>query len=407
MSSERIHIHMVGSRGEGEPVPVIAPFADGYFFHNYDADADSTDQSQRHYEKAGLAARTHAVAVADRDGMIEIGIAYDPYASSILPLNADYANFYCPYGFPNGDYVLDPTLRAMKTAQVQATTLDRIAADPETPVDVLSVDVQGAERLVFDGAADCLRHQCVALLAEVSWHPLYAGQIMVGDVLQQAARAGFHFIRSFNHPPGSMFRGGVGWRGTGITIESDAVFFKDVRHVAACHPHPQLSLYKLAFIALSYDNMEYALWALQAARQGPADPRAGRLPFFPLLQEIAGLYDLSTAVFPPRFDQLYSFEESLRRFAPGTTGSGVDPLEVRRRYFTEISREKFMAGLRAVSVGETVLERLLHDNGFAGLARTLSTNRRRDLDALLAGLGVPGEQATTPDVVERFLFSEI
>ena len=60
-------------------------------------------------------------------------------------------------------------------------------------MDLLKIDVQGAEGRVFDGAAELLR-ECLVVWTEVEFVPLYRGQPLFGDIYRQLAAAGLRFF---------------------------------------------------------------------------------------------------------------------------------------------------------------------------------------------------------------------
>ena len=60
-------------------------------------------------------------------------------------------------------------------------------------MDLLKIDVQGAERLVFDGARARL-DECLVVWTEVEFAPLYRGQPLFGDIDARLREHGLHFL---------------------------------------------------------------------------------------------------------------------------------------------------------------------------------------------------------------------
>jgi FkbM family methyltransferase len=81
--------------------------------------------------------------------------------------------------------------RVRQSLSVPTTTLDRLAQDCRIDtIDVLKLDIQGAELLALRGAADLLgRRRIRALYCEVLFAPIYVGQCQFHEV---AAFAGGH-----------------------------------------------------------------------------------------------------------------------------------------------------------------------------------------------------------------------
>jgi len=74
---------------------------------------------------------------------------------------------------------------------VQTARLDDMLAPGE--MDVLKIDVQGAERLVFDGAAQRL-DECLVVWTEVEFIPLYKNQPLFGDIDARLRSHGLQFL---------------------------------------------------------------------------------------------------------------------------------------------------------------------------------------------------------------------
>jgi FkbM family methyltransferase len=74
---------------------------------------------------------------------------------------------------------------------VQTVRLDDVIAPGG--MDLLKIDVQGAECLVFDGAAERLA-ECLVVWTEVEMVPLYRGQPLFGDVDARLRKHGLQFL---------------------------------------------------------------------------------------------------------------------------------------------------------------------------------------------------------------------
>jgi FkbM family methyltransferase len=85
-----------------------------------------------------------------------------------------------------GELVREKARHAVSTAR-----LDDLLAPGQ--MDVLKIDVQGAERLVFDGAAQRL-DECLVVWTEVEFVPLYRDQPLFGDIDARLRRHGLQFL---------------------------------------------------------------------------------------------------------------------------------------------------------------------------------------------------------------------
>jgi len=85
-----------------------------------------------------------------------------------------------------GELVQEKARHAVHTVRLD----DVIAAGG---MDLLKIDVQGAERLVFEGAPQRL-DECLMVWTEVEFVPLYREQALFAEVDQQLRRHGLHFL---------------------------------------------------------------------------------------------------------------------------------------------------------------------------------------------------------------------
>jgi hypothetical protein len=126
------------------------------------------------------------------------------YSSSILPVRRD---------LPNVSAVLDLSIREKINCRV--TTLDTIMIEArwDGNVDLLKVDVQGAELLALRGAE--LTLPLVSFIfTEVSFTPLYEGSCVLGEVYDFLSTHGFRLLSLRD-----------GFRGEdGELLQSDALF---------------------------------------------------------------------------------------------------------------------------------------------------------------------------------------
>jgi FkbM family methyltransferase len=161
-------------------------------------------------------------------------------------------------------------MQVVKTSRVSTTRLDDI---PEVRgTDLLKVDVQGGELMVFEGATDVLGDVAV-INTEVEFVPMYKNQPLFGDIDAFLRARGFllhRFLgfsgRSFkpffmrNNPVGTM----------GQAMWSDAVYVRDFSRFEALPPE---MLLKIATIMHeNYRSVDLAGAALGAydAQQGTA-----------------------------------------------------------------------------------------------------------------------------------------
>ncbi|WP_435230984.1 FkbM family methyltransferase [Pseudopelagicola sp. nBUS_20] len=99
--------------------------------------------------------------------------------------------------------------------------------------DLLKVDVQGGEMMVFDGAARALE-SALMVITEVAFVPIYRDQPLLDEQMQRLRGHGFD-LHKFMHLKSMNLRGGLGVRQDRVTnhrnqlIDGDAVFMRSLR----------------------------------------------------------------------------------------------------------------------------------------------------------------------------------
>ena len=104
-------------------------------------------------------------AASSEERLIEMDILNWDYSSSVLPVRTD---------IPSVSAAIDIGVR--ERIKVQACTLDKLCKLHKFDgfVDLLKIDVQGAENLVINGASETLRRTGLIWM-EMSLQPLYEG----------------------------------------------------------------------------------------------------------------------------------------------------------------------------------------------------------------------------------------
>lgn len=118
-------------------------------------------------------------AICAHEGEAEFHVANFDAISSLMPIlgsNPDLG-------------ALDTSTKA--TIKVEAKTLDSLLGGIDFgPVDLLKIDVQGAELLVLEGAKNVLS-QTARIWIEVSLRPLYEGSALLPEVYEFLGERGF------------------------------------------------------------------------------------------------------------------------------------------------------------------------------------------------------------------------
>jgi FkbM family methyltransferase len=131
----------------------------------------------------------HCVAVLVASGKARLNVNARSSTNSVFETSAEAARF-----------VAADLMKRKTTLEVDAVSLDAFCQDEGIEhVDVLKIDVQGAELLVFQGARALLEEARIDLVyAEVLFAPLYNGQAGFSELHEHMTRLGYRLYGLFD-----------------------------------------------------------------------------------------------------------------------------------------------------------------------------------------------------------------
>lgn len=129
------------------------------------------------------------LAVTSTTGVREFHCNHGPLTNSLLPSAAGWRNYIGQELMTTREVVSVPTMRLDDfCAQAQ---IDRI--------DLLKMDIQGAELMALQGAADLLERRAVQLIyTEVNFAPMYDGQPTFDDLVRYLSGYGYRLFGLYN-----------------------------------------------------------------------------------------------------------------------------------------------------------------------------------------------------------------
>jgi len=284
---DRIVAHHVGGRGFGVAFNCPPNLAKHVVHVLYEADETCARKMIEENKNDNFHILPYCLGEHDRPG--KIFITKNAYASSNLEPNPDYSKYYCELhldGEVEGvmlqnavyDVVYGNDNSVVEVRDVHIRALDSLMKAGEAPLgltpDFLSLDTQGSELNILKGGAQTFHDHCVALATEVEFHPMYKGQPLFSAIFDFALHHGFHFVGFTYLQEISSNRLPLGARAKGVLAFGDALFFRNidsVRSIAKSQNELYLMLLKLAFIALNFGHLEFALQAIDAADDAKPD----------------------------------------------------------------------------------------------------------------------------------------
>ena len=371
---ERIVAHHVGARGFTVAFNCPPQLSKHVIHVVYEADEQCANAMIAQNKNENFHVLPYCLG--QRKGPGKLFICKNPYASSTFEPNPEYGEFYCEVhqdGLIDGievkgecyDLVYGGDMRIVRVADVTVRTLDEVLDSADLPKgwypDFLSLDTQGSELAILNGGERAFREHCLALATEIEFHQLYKNQPLFSDIFQFAHRHGFHFAGFDTLWEFSSYRLPIGARDKGFVGFGDALFLRSiesVRDMAQSEDEHYLALLKLAFIALNFGYLEYAVQAADAAEI---------LAPVPTLRDRLAECDC--------YRVLHALRAAVRELPPHY------PHRERTAMMDELrgvlARTAEQAGERYQSPQSTAVETVLEQYGFLGVAQ--SVRRRRKL----------------------------
>ena len=146
--------------------------------------------------------------LGDFDGTISINVAGNAGASSsVLPMLKSHQD-----AFPPANYI--------GTEDVLIRPLDSVAPEFLRPTDVafLKLDVQGFEKQVIAGGKSTVNDRCIGMQLELSFLPLYEGDMLIHEALDLVYSLGFTLT--------GLLPGFTDMR-NGRLLQADGIFFRE------------------------------------------------------------------------------------------------------------------------------------------------------------------------------------
>ncbi|XFA73825.1 FkbM family methyltransferase [Thermosynechococcaceae cyanobacterium Okahandja] len=236
-------------------------FAPNLKIYGIDADPEACEAANATLAAQGIDWFEHhyPLAVGGTVGESTLYITNAVHCSSLYAPNTSYVSRF--QGFSTG-------LALEASIDIETTTLDAFAkAESIEGIDVLKVDVQGADLDVLRGGQEIIHRSTLAVVVEVEFSEIYQGQPLFSDIDQYLRQQGFVLFdlstddawcrlpRQIS-PVRSHRRGGQ-------LLWADALYLRDLlkedSKAQTAHLYSPESLLKLGAIADAFDFPDYAL----------------------------------------------------------------------------------------------------------------------------------------------------
>ena len=320
----KLSVHHVGGRNGSQPFPPAESFDKDIVNVLYDADPDCIDHAREQNATRQAELYVLPYCIADASRKINFNLNRDPFTSTNCEMNPEIASFYFFSGghtdyHQNYDYVYGEAATPIKKLELSAVSLDDLFHGDKNKIpapDFLSLDTDGSEYGILQGAEETLK-SVLAVYTEIEFQHIFKNGYVFGDIAHLLHDKGFLFVGFYESGKYSPYRAPVGLRGDGFLFNGCALFLRAIDHLGRSGTEAtalRTQLRKLAFIAVLYSQMEYALECLRHARNFPEVPASEPLVYERFLSELEACAARVPKAYPPTFAEVFSVERSPARF---------------------------------------------------------------------------------------------
>ena len=281
----------IGSRGGSGAIPPWERFRKDMQLVTFDADPAAEIDNRTLNEWAEV--EVHNLGIGGHDCNATLHVTASPTLSSFLA-GADMADKYV-HDLGQCDYELGPGLQITSDVVVPQRSIDSLIGSGTQPPNWLSIDAQGCEGHIIQGARLALSKHVVGLNVEVCFKQFYSGAEQFGSIHQRLSELGFELI-DMQPIRGSSGRPPFGWRGAQPWIFADALYLRTERLDLA--PTPD-QLQAWAFAALSVGLTEVGFRVLELMEVLPQAPTGDYGAIAAFIKEATQVADLVQPVVPP------------------------------------------------------------------------------------------------------------
>ena len=306
----KIRVHHIGGIGGCGPTEALSVFGKDVEWIIYDADESSLAASDS-LQKENYTLINKCLGAANSKGTFYN--TFDPSASSILPPAPSAARYTLFSRL--GIMIWGEHARIVESVDIETDTLDGLVDNKQVPpVDFLSMDVQGAELDVMNGASSMLKSSIVGIVCEVEFTELYSGQPLFCDIQLRLLKDGFRFCDMFGKGYFNTEPYVKELQGKGFFTYSEALFLKNPSVLIGDAILGELSseelaqnvirCIKLAAVAVAFDRLGFALEILRRLHEKKLVSleklaEKSHCNYIKLLRDLAQAADIVEAHAPP------------------------------------------------------------------------------------------------------------
>jgi FkbM family methyltransferase len=373
-----LSIHHIGGRGGTGRFPALQTFANDVVSVLYEADPSAIAEIQQYVSARGSRDIVIEACVGPNQKRTPFLKLWNPSASSYLPVSKAFRKHY-PYMSEDVLDYDDSAWEVWHSIELETVSLDQLIQRDKRapPPNFLSLNTQGSELEILQGATHVLQHHVLAIQTEFSFPDLYEGQAGIDDFIRFLSPLGFRIAKLFPHGTrghGFYFnetaaRTPIGLRGGGAVVQADALFIKEPQCILDHHTLPNLDLRKALFFGFIFDYFDYCYacaGAIKKLNDHGVTANPTTLSYTKFVDEYLQAIDKYPSIFPPVWTDLFA-SGTAQRFDSSTT---------RDHYFSSVRKEDFKSAVTMLTNRDYIgVELLALNYGLDNQAKILKFNR--------------------------------
>jgi FkbM family methyltransferase len=271
---EQIHLGIcyMGSRDENLGAKEWGLFAPNLTIYGFDADKAACDLLNSSLEARNINWKEKHIplAVWDSSGTQKLYVSKNVYGSSLYPPKLSIMDRFGSYYEQTGLFEFTTTEGSLTTSAIEDIETIRLddffESRASEEIDIMIMDVQGAELNILEGASHLIQRGVLAVVAETMFIELYENQPLFGDIDVYLRRQHDFTLFDFTHVTRGKRRGipFLSQEHPGqLFFAYDAFWFRDLIEPSKNrHLRTPDRLLKLACIADILNFPDYALEVL-------------------------------------------------------------------------------------------------------------------------------------------------
>ncbi len=260
----KIRIHHIGGIGGYGPTSVLKKIEDTQWVV-YDADTESLESADDLMKKDFL---TINYCIGKTNGRVDFNVMRARSSSSMLSSSPEAAAYTVLNPDGKTAQIWGEHTKVEKTFPIDIHTIDWLVEQKKIPpVDFISIDAQGAERDIFQGAARTLSSSVIGVECETDFSELYEKQGLFGDVHQELLKNDFRLCQIYNHQYFNTTPLPKDLQGKGFLTVGETLFLKNLNNLEENMPADAVAkrvaqFLKLAAVSVMFDQLDFAITVL-------------------------------------------------------------------------------------------------------------------------------------------------